>query len=186
MAAIEPDESDLFVELTSNDFDGFEQINVLGEDDRNIVGVAPAVMHEVCGEVHVRALLLRVMHLDEAGAGGRRIYEGSPLCFREEVTLVDRKPLNGLEGVEIELLTPRLVRIGAARNASGVVPNFADLILRVEEASRELPQIEPFVGRSFECSVVEVEPVYIHESAHPHPLEKARAARLSPGQPLGR
>jgi hypothetical protein len=72
----------------------------------------PAIVYEVRGEVYVGALFFGVMHLDEF----RRITHEWPFFrFGQKPTKMDFGVRQGLEGAEIDLLTPWRVWIPRTR-----------------------------------------------------------------------
>lgn len=86
--------------------------------------------------------------------------------MREEVAIVDRDRGQAFESAKVCLLPLGLLRISrACRDLRGEVPDPFDVVFR-EKSMAQLFQVKPFVRRTLQSPVVEVEAVDVHVGRH--------------------
>ena len=80
---------------------------------------------------------------------------------------MDTQAWDGLQGTYIHLLAlGALWVIGASGNEGCEVANTVDMVIRLQQAATEFMEVEPAIGRSLYCPVVEVEPVNVDVGFH--------------------
>ena len=157
---------------------------VVAHDNRAVVGVEPAVVQQMHGEVDVGALLLRLDDAYRALAPDRLCERGRDL-MRQEVAEVNRDlGAVRLEGAEAELLALGLGRIvGRRRDPRREVFDREDVVVGGQNAVAQRDEVEPFPASSLERAVVEVEAVDVDQCAQgsmDHVRGKARASEEAP------
>ena len=151
----------------------FGDVAVVGDDHRAIVGVHPAVIQQMHGEIDVRAFLLGPDHLRHVLAP-KRFRKRRPDLMAEEVAEVDFHPGPIMpQGAEIHVLPLGFRRIaGRARHPCREVLDRQNIVMGLQHLLEQGEQVQPFPGRFLERPVIEIEPVDIDEGAHRFPPKK--------------
>ena len=145
----------------AHDFDGLEQVRIVGDNHRHLESPPMRVVQQVRRQVHVQALFLG---LDDA-----RVLLRAPRNRRKrrhhlvghEMAQMDGNPPQGAKGTGVQLLPCRLIRVAGPRgHQRRVIFDFGDGVPGRQQLA-EPAHVEPLVGRFAERSVVQIEAVYI-------------------------
>jgi len=97
------------------------------------------------------------------------------------LAFVDRQARDvGLNRTKVRILPDMLIWlmcVGA--NSRGEVPNLRDCVLRSDHLLSQREQIKPSIRSAFECSVVEVETIYVDSCSQFSSPEKSQGSRRS-------
>ena len=98
------DDADTEAEFSLHDLDRQLQIGVVRDHDRDVAVAREGVDEQEGGEVDVRALLLRLHHLDRARTAGTRTRQRHPRHVAQVMAVVDREPRDRLQRTQVDLL----------------------------------------------------------------------------------
>lgn len=145
--------------------DRLDEIRIVRHDDGNLV-ITEGVKQQICGDIHVRAFLLRLVDLDKSRPASAPVDQHRPDRGREEGAVVAGQIRGCCEGAQLCLLPLWLRRIGRPRiDQRREVPNPVDAIVG-EDQLAEPTDIESLVPGILQAAVVEIEAVDVHVGSH--------------------
>ena len=121
-----------------------------------------SVQQQVGRQIDVGPLLLGVQHLDGARAGLRLPCQGPPLPLGKEASVVDGQVGDGLKGAEISLLPLRLGGVIGPVGDEGGESSVSGHVVMGQQQPRQLPDVQPAMGRAPQGAVVEIEAVDVY------------------------
>ena len=131
-------------------------------------GTFVSVIHQMCREVYIRALLLAFHDFGKLDPARGTPYERQLHRMGGEVSKMNLNAFECAKCPEVNLLANTLIRVMREGLHFGCeVPNQLKFI-SWEHSSKERVEIEPFMGRVLQCPVVQIEPVNIRVGLQGH------------------
>ncbi len=180
-------------QLSDHHPDGFDQISVVGNHSCDVESAPKAVKQKIGSKVYVGTLLLRLMDLYKSWNGRVRTCRSRCNYALTKRSEVDRKVRYGTQGTEVHLLADMHVSVIRPRLCPGCKVLGCQYVMCWQEVPKERAQITPFVRRTPDGSVVEVEPIDVDVRSGRHSshgrrrsLRNAEAAQLGGFAPCRR
>ena len=173
------EDADRNAKLFVDDANGFGEIGIIRDHHKLIAVLSESINEHVRRDIHVRAFLLDLHHLDHIR--GRIRVAHSRFAF-QEVPIVNADVRERFERANERLLTAGHVWIGRRTfDTRREIANPVDAKAR-KNLYAELGDIEPFVRRALHGTVIQIEAVDVDVRANAEAprMSKAALRRLAP------
>ena len=169
--------------VPSHKLDGSRQVGVIRDNYGDVVIAFEAIHQEVRGQVDVRPLLVGANHLDGLRAFRRGMGQVHHLGMGKEAAKVNRQVWDCAECAQIDVLAPRLPRVGGRRSDAGREVSYSLYVVVGKDLPAQGGEVEPPVGRVLDTAVVEVEAVDVDVGGHAVSVKKAGAVSSTAPRP---